>query len=202
MQIKNTNIKGKQRKERKKKQCVITEIRLSLSISFPSLATVEVCHLLLFPDKDGCFPLRHNGNAFTTICLCYSLKARGVLFSLPSANTTFYSDCCLSNYYFVEHCLYLTPILSQKKESDATVHPHTHTHTQSTGQLSAIFVGRLQIEVCEGSGCAHAPRVPVDKVTIQQNKEQIALSACLLTSNGVTRRNRPTTYSCSSLIRT
>ena len=130
-----------QRKERKRNS-VVSEISLSLSpslpasVSFPSTATVEVCHLLLFPDKDGCLPLRHNGNAFTTICLCYSLKARGVLFS---SDTNF--------------------IKKKKRSLTQHTHTHTHTNTESTGLLSAIFVGRLQIEVCEGSGCAHAPPV-------------------------------------------
>lgn len=139
-----------QRKERKRNS-VVSEISLSLSpslpasVSFPSTATVEVCHLLLFPDKDGCLPLRHNGNAFTTICLCYSLKARGVLFS---SHTNF--------------------IKKKKKKSDTT---HTHTQTQRVPDYYLPFLLEgYKLRCVRGQDVLMPPRVPVDKVTIQQNK--------------------------------
>lgn len=44
--------------------------------------------------------------------------------------------------------------------------------------LYLLLVEGLQIEVCEGSASAHAAFVPLDKVAIQLQKEQIALSSC------------------------
>lgn len=59
-----------------------------------------------------------------------------------------------------------TPSISHQfhpKKSNTKAHILTHTYATHTGLLSAIL---LQIVMCEGSGCAHAPCVPVGKVAI------------------------------------
>ena len=68
---------NKSRKKRKETVWYHTNqsfpLTLYLLLSLSLLVTVPVCQLLLFPDKDGCLPLRHNGNTFTAICLRYLL---------------------------------------------------------------------------------------------------------------------------------
>lgn len=58
-----------------------------------------------------------------------------------------------------------------------------HAFTYATHCYYLLLVGGLQIEVCEGSGSAHAAFVPLGKVAIQLKKEQIALSPCFFTSD-------------------
>lgn len=124
----------------------------------PLMATLLVFRLLLFPNKDGCLPLRHRGNTFRATCLCYSFKTMRLLFSFISIlSVVFFSSAAIRSD---------TPSISHQfhpKKSNTKAHILTHTYATHTGLLSAIL---LQIVMCEGSGCAHAPCVPVGKVAI------------------------------------
>lgn len=63
----------------------------------PLMATLLVFQLLLFPNKDGCLPLRHRGNTFRATCLCYSFKTMRLLFSFISIlSVVFFFLCCHS----------------------------------------------------------------------------------------------------------
>lgn len=108
----------------------------------PLMATLLVFQLLLFPNKDGCLPLRHRGNTFRATCLCYSFKTMRLLFSFISIlSVGFFSSAAIRSD---------TPSISHQ------FHP-------KKSNTKAIL---LQIVMCEGSGCAHAPCVPVGKVAI------------------------------------
>lgn len=125
----------------------------------PLMATLPVFQLLLFPNKDGCLPLRHRGNTFRATCLC-AIHSRPWDFSslsFPYYLLFFFSSAAIRSD---------TPSISHQfhpKKSNTKAHILTHTYATHTGLLSAIL---LQIVMCEGSGCAHAPCVPVGKVAI------------------------------------
>lgn len=136
---------------------LLPSLFLPASISVPSWR-LPVFQLLLFPNKDGCLPLCHRGNTFRATCLCYSFKTMRLLFSFISIlSVVFFSSAAIRSD---------TPSISHQfhpKKSNTKAHIPAHTYATHTGLLSAIL---LQIVMCEGSGCAHAPCVPVGKVAI------------------------------------
>lgn len=103
----------------------------------PLMATLPVFQLLLFPNKDGCLPLRHRGNTFRATCLCYSFKTMRLLFSFISI---------LSVVFFPLLPFDLTLPLSRTnfiQKSLTQKHTFLRTHTQHTQDYYLPFCYKL-----------------------------------------------------------
>lgn len=103
----------------------------------PLMATLPVFQLLLFPNKDGCLPLRHRGNTFRATCLCYSFKTMRLLFSFISI---------LSVVFFPLLPFDLTLLLSRTnfiQKSLTQKHTFLRTHTQHTQDYYLPFCYKL-----------------------------------------------------------
>lgn len=134
-----TKVTGEKKKSFSKPLYIFTP---SLSFSTclylcPLMATLPVFQLLLFPNKDGCLPLRHRGNTFRATCLCYSFKTMRLLFSFISI---------LSVVFFPLLPFDLTLLLSRTnfiQKSLTQKHTFLRTHTQHTQDYYLPFCYKL-----------------------------------------------------------
>lgn len=103
----------------------------------PLMATLLVFQLLLFPNKDGCLPLRHRGNTFRATCLCYSFKTMRLLFSFISIlSVVFFPLLPFDLILPLSRTNFIQKSLTQK-------HTFLRTHTQHTQDYYLPFCYKL-----------------------------------------------------------